>query len=265
MCQGVGVYSNRAGINNSILAGASVSEYHNELGQPIGFPVENWQPCEHPRDAQMQGRLCRLEPIDIDAHASDLFDAFSRDRDQGNWTYLPYGPFATEEELRTWIFSSCLSDDPCFFSVIDNSSGKAVGVASYLRIEPGAGVIEVGHIHFSPLMQGKPVSTEAMYLMMRQVFDVWGYRRYEWKCDSLNQPSCNAARRLGFMFEGIFRQATMYKNRNRDTAWFSILDREWPTLKAVFESWLDPANFDADGHQKTSLSTAMHEALTALR
>jgi RimJ/RimL family protein N-acetyltransferase len=164
-----------------------VSEYHNELGQPIGFPVENWRPCEYPRGAQIQGRLCRLEPIDIDDHASDLFDAFSRDRDQRNWTYLPYGPFATEEELRAWMLSACLGDDPCFFSVIDNSSGKAAGVASYLRIEPGVGVIEVGHIHFSPLMQGKPVSTEAMYLMMRQVFDVWGYRRYEWKCDSLNQ------------------------------------------------------------------------------
>jgi RimJ/RimL family protein N-acetyltransferase len=126
-------------------------------------------------------------------------------------------------------------------------------------------VIEVGHIHFSPLMQGKPVSTDAMYLMMRQVFDVWGYRRYEWKCDSLNQPSCTAAKRLGFMFEGIFRQATMYKQRNRDTAWYSILDREWPMAKVVFEDWLQPGNFDAQGRQKTSLSQTMQQALSALR
>ncbi len=242
-----------------------MSEFNNELGQPIGFPVPDWQACEHPRDAIMHGSLCRLEPIDIDQHASDLFAAFSLDQDQRNWTYLPYGPFTTEDEFRGWVSSSCLGDDPCFFSVIDLETGKAVGVASYLRIEPGVGVIEVGHIHFSPLMQGKPISTAAMYLMMRQVFDVWGYRRYEWKCDSLNGPSCAAAKRLGFMFEGIFRQATMYKQRNRDTAWYSILDREWPAVKAVFENWLDAENFNADGKQKTSLSQSMLQALAPLR
>jgi RimJ/RimL family protein N-acetyltransferase len=240
-------------------------ELINDLGQPIGFPVPDWQACEHPRGATMQGRLCRLEPVDPDKHASDLFAAFAQDQDQGNWTYLPYGPFATEDELRSWMFAACLGDDPCFFSVIDLETEKAVGVASYLRIEPGVGVIEVGHIHFSPLMQGRPISTEAMYLMMRQVFDVWGYRRYEWKCDALNQPSCAAARRLGFMFEGIFRQATMYKQRNRDTAWFSILDREWPTARAVFENWLGVENFDAGGRQKTSLSESMQQALAKLR
>jgi RimJ/RimL family protein N-acetyltransferase len=240
-------------------------ELNNDLGQPIGFPVPDWQACEHPRGASMRGKLCRLEPVDPDTHASDLFAAFAQDHDQRNWTYLPYGPFATEEALRSWMLAACLGDDPCFFSVIDLATGKVVGVASYLRIEPGVGVIEVGHIHFSPLMQGKPISTEAMYLMMRQVFDVWGYRRYEWKCDALNQPSCAAARRLGFMFEGIFRQATMYKQRNRDTAWFSILDREWPTARAVFESWLSAENFDAEGRQKTSLSESMQQALAELR
>jgi len=242
-----------------------LSQLTNQQGQPIGFPIDDWQACEHPRGAQMQGRFCRLEPIDLEQHASDLFAAFSLNQDQRNWTYLPYGPFASEEELRTWIFSTCLSDDPCFFTVIDLQTGTAVGVASYLRIEPGAGVIEVGHIHFSPSMQGKPISTEAMYLMMRQVFDAWGYRRYEWKCDALNQPSCLAAQRLGFMFEGIFRQATMYKKRNRDTSWFSILDREWPTAKAIFEAWLEPDNFDANGRQKSSLSQAMQQAMAALR
>jgi RimJ/RimL family protein N-acetyltransferase len=242
-----------------------MSELNNELGQPIGFPLPDWQVCEHPRGAIMEGKLCRLEPVDVDKHAHDLFAAFSQDQDQRNWTYLPYGPFATEDELRSWMLSACLSDDPCFFSVIDLATGKAVGIASYLRIVPGVGVIEVGHIHFSPLMQGRPISTEAMYLMMRQVFDVWGYRRYEWKCDALNRPSCAAAQRLGFMFEGIFRQATMYKQRNRDTAWYSILDREWPTAKAVFESWMEAGNFAADGGQKTSLSQTMQQALEQLR
>ena len=240
-------------------------ELTNDLGQPIGFPLADWQACEHPRGAIMTGKLCRLEPVDVDQHTHDLFVAFSQDQDSRNWTYLPYGPFATEEELRSWMLATCLGDDPCFFSVIDLATGKAVGVASYLRIVPGVGVIEVGHIHFSPLIQGTPISTEAMYLMMRQVFDVWGYRRYEWKCDALNRPSCAAALRLGFMFEGIFRQATMYKQRNRDTAWYSILDREWPAAKAVFESWLEAGNFVADGGQKTSLSQTMQQALVEQR
>ena len=237
----------------------------NELGQPVGKPIEGWSAREHPRNTLMQGKLCRLEPVDAEKHVQDLFLAFSEDQDQRNWTYLPYGPFGSEEETRSWISSTCLGDDPCFFSVIELETGKAVGLASYLRIEPAIGVIEVGHIHFSPLMQGKPISTEAMYLMMRQVFEAWGYRRYEWKCDSLNRPSTNAAQRLGFMFEGIFRQATMYKQRNRDTAWYSILDREWPAVKAAFENWLKDENFDRDGVQKTSLSQTMQQALSALR
>ena len=242
-----------------------MTDYVNELGQPIGFPVPGWQACEHPRGARLQGRLCRLEPIDPAVHATDLFTAFAEDRVGRNWTYMPYGPFASASELRAWIRSSCLGDDPCFFSIIDAASGKATGIASYLRIEPGVGVIEVGHIHFSPLMQGRPIATEAMYLMMRQVFDVWGYRRYEWKCDALNQPSRSAAGRLGFAFEGIFRQATMYKGRNRDTAWYAMLDLEWPLAKQAFEDWLDAGNFDAAGRQRSSLSQTMRAALAPLR
>ena len=242
-----------------------MAEIINELGQPVGFPVADWQPREHPRGATMDGSLCRLEPIDIDLHANDLFAAFSQDKDQRNWTYLPYGPFANEEDFRSWVLAACLGDDPCFFAVIDRASEKAVGVASYLRIEPAVGVIEVGHIHFSPSMQGKPISTEAMFLMMRQVFEIWGYRRYEWKCDALNAPSCAAALRLGFMFEGIFRQATIYKQRNRDTAWYSILDREWPVAKAVYERWLSKENFDTEGIQRSSLSHSMQQALAGLR
>jgi len=235
--------------------------HKNSLNQPIGFPLENWQACEHPRGAHMQGRLCALEPLNRDHHSVDLFEAFSRDFDHRNWTYLPYGPFASLVEFQDWIDATCLGDDPCFFTIIDLDSGKAVGVASYLRIVPASGVIEVGHIHFSPLIQGSAISTEAMYLMMKLVFDELGYRRYEWKCDALNAPSCAAARRLGFEFEGIFRQATMYKQRNRDTAWFSVIDKEWPVIKKVFEEWLSSDNFDDDGKQLGSLSKIMMKAL----
>ena len=208
----------------------------------------------------MKGRQCRLEPIDAGRHASDLFEAFIQD-DGRNWTYLAYGPFEQESDLIAWIESTCLGDDPCFFAIVDLATGKAVGVASYLRIDPVNGVIEVGHIHFSPLIQGTAIATETMYLMMRQVFDVWGYRRYEWKCDALNKPSCAAARRFGFVYEGIFRQAIMYKQRNRDTAWFAVIDRDWPKVKEVLEAWLNPNNFDADGKQLSRLSTEMEKAL----
>jgi len=235
--------------------------HKNSLNQPIGFPLHDWQACEHPRGSHMQGRLCKLEPISRDHHSLELFEAFSHDIDDRNWTYLPYGPFASLAELKSWIEATCLGDDPCFFTIIDLDSGKAVGVASFLRIVPATGVIEVGHIHFSPLIQGSAISTEAMYLMMKLVFEELGYRRYEWKCDALNGPSCTAAKRLGFEFEGIFRQATMYKQRNRDTAWYSVIDKEWPVIKQVFESWLNSDNFDDDGKQRTSLSQSMRRAL----
>ena len=153
------------------------------------------------------------------------------------------------------MMKTCLDDDPLFHAVVDRANGRATGVASYLRIEERAGVIEVGHINYAPPLQRTPASTEAMYLMMRRVFDELGYRRYEWKCDALNAPSRAAARRLGFRFEGIFRQATVYKGRNRDTAWFSVLDSEWPALKAAFERWLSPENFDEDGRQRQSLAS----------
>jgi RimJ/RimL family protein N-acetyltransferase len=238
-----------------------LSKYKNSLNQPIGFPLESWQAVKHPKGLSMSGRLCRIEPVSRDQHSEELYKAYALDVENKNWTYLPYGPFATLEQFQSWIGNSCLDDDPCFFAVIDHATGQAVGLASYLRIEPAVGVIEVGHIHFSPLMQGSAISTEAMYLMMKLVFDELGYRRYEWKCDALNAPSCASAKRLGFEFEGIFRQATIYKQRNRDTAWYSILDREWPVIKAIFETWLNRDNFDADGQQKTSLSGAMLKAL----
>lgn len=226
-------------------------------GREIGEPVTNWQPCQSPPRANMRGSYCRLEPFDVSRHAADLLEAFLQDARHLNWTYLPYGPFASLDEFEAWAQNTCVGSDPQFHSIIDLQTERAVGMASYLRIDPPTGVIEVGHIHLSPLMQATRLSTECMYLMMLRVFDELGYRRYEWKCDALNRASVKAALRLGFQFEGIFRQATMYKGRNRDTAWFAILDRDWPRLKAGFEAWLSADNFNGDGSQKRRLQTCM--------
>jgi RimJ/RimL family protein N-acetyltransferase len=230
-------------------------DHVNDLGQPIGFPLPDWSARPRPPRSAMEGRFCRVEPIDPARHAADLHAANSLDREGRNWTYLPYGPFARLEEYRLWLDRVAAGEDPLFQAIIDHRSGRAVGVASYMRIDPAAGVIEVGGINYAPPLQRTPAATEAMYLMMRRVFDELGYRRYEWKCDSLNAPSRAAAQRLGFRYEGMFRQATVYKARNRDTCWFSILDSEWPALRARFEKWLNPANFDAAGQQRRSLSS----------
>jgi len=174
------------------------------------------------------------------------------------WTYLPYGPFDTLESYRAWMEGMCRRSDPLFYAIVDRETGRAVGLAAYLRIDPASGSIEVGHLNFSPLLQRTPASTESMYLMMERAFNL-GYRRYEWKCDALNGPSRSAAQRLGFSFEGIFRQATVVKGRNRDTAWFSVIDQEWPTLKEAFQRWLHPTNFDEMGKQRARLSTMTAE------
>ncbi len=232
---------------------SDMGERVNGLGQPIGFEVTGWMARPRPPRMPMEGRTCRLEPYEP-RHAADLFAAYSKDREGRNWTYLGYGPFADAAAFEAFAAATYPGDDPMFHTVIDRDSGKAVGVASYLRIDPASGVIEVGHINFSPALQATVMASEAMYLMMRRVFDELGYRRYEWKCDALNAPSRRAAERLGFVYEGTFRQATIYKGRNRDTAWFSITDSEWPALKRAFEAWLDPSNFDAAGRQKRSLA-----------
>ncbi len=235
----------------------------NDLGLPVGAPVEGWEARRRPPNIAMEGRYCRVEPLDPERHAADLHAANSEDGEGRIWAYLPYGPFETAAEYRAWAMRDCLGDDPLFHAVVDTGSGRfggrAVGVASYLRIEPAVGVIEVGHINYAPPLQRRPAATEAMYLMMRRVFDELGYRRYEWKCDALNARSRAAATRLGFRFEGVFRQATIYKGRNRDTAWFAIIDEEWPALKACFERWLDAANFDDAGNQRESLSALTGE------
>ncbi len=227
----------------------------NEFGQPIGVPLPEWSPRPLPPRTPIEGRFCRVEPLDPERHAADLFAANSEDAEGRNWTYLPYGPFPAFDLFLGWVAAACRSNDPLRHAIVDARTGRAVGVASLMRIDPAAGVIEVGGITYSPRLQRKPAATEAMYLLMRRVFDELGYRRYEWKCDSLNAPSRGAAQRLGFRFEGLFRQATVYKGRNRDTAWFSILDSEWPALRAAFERWLDPANFDAEGRQRASLAS----------
>jgi RimJ/RimL family protein N-acetyltransferase len=171
-----------------------------------------------------------------------------------NWTYLPYGPFNDRADYHAWVEQIAKADDPFFHAIVDRSTKKAIGVASLMRIDPLNGVIEVGHINYSPLLQGTSAATEAMFLLMRRVFDELGYRRYEWKCNSLNGPSRAAALRLGFQYEGLFRQAAVVKGRNRDTAWYSIIDREWPALKRAYQAWLSPDNFTHTGAQLLRLS-----------
>ena len=224
----------------------------NPLGQPIGAPLPGWTPPPLPPREPIEGRYVRVVPMD-EQFAGDLYAAHLQDRDGRNWTYLPYGPFANERDFGQWMRKTCFGADPLFHAIIDRATGCAAGVAAYMRITPESGAIEVGHVCFSPLLQRGRGGTEAMYLMMKRVFDL-GYRRYEWKCDALNAPSRTAAQRLGFSFEGIFRQATVYKGRNRDTAWYAAIDSEWPALSRAFDTWLDPGNFDASGCQRSNLS-----------
>lgn len=223
--------------------------HHNPLGQAVGAPLEMVFPRPRPPPTPMKGRFCSVVPTDVASHASALFGAFGADQHGGNWTYLPYGPFDHLDAFRGWMQTTCIGTDPLFHTILD-TDGRPQGLASYLRIEPASGVIEVGHIHLANALQRTPAATEAMYLMMARVFDQLNYRRYEWKCDALNEPSRRAALRLGFFFEGIFRKATHYKGRNRDTAWFSVIDDEWPALKTAFQQWLAPTNMDAHGRQR---------------
>jgi RimJ/RimL family protein N-acetyltransferase len=228
----------------------------NDLNQPIGAPLDDWTARPRPPRTPMTGRLCRVEPVDVERHAADLYSSTTN---PANWTYLFYGPFADLDAYRQWFAGISALDDPLFHTIVDEASGKAVGVASYLRIDPPNGVVEVGHLNFSPLLQRTATATEAMYLMMRRAFDELGYRRYEWKCDSLNAPSRRAAERLGFTYEGDFRQAIVVKGRNRDTSWYSIVDAGWPARKSALEGWLAPGNFDAAGRQRRRLAEFMSD------
>ncbi len=213
----------------------------------LGTPVPDWVAPPAPSAQSFTGTLVRLEPLDIAAHGADLFLAY-QGHDQV-WDYLPYGPFETEDALKAWIATTAEMPAHRFYAIWSKDVEAWCGVASYLRIAPAAGSIEVGHLNFSPALQGTTAATEAMYLMMTWAFDA-GYRRYEWKCDALNAPSRRAAQRLGFSYEGIFRQATVVKGRNRDTAWFAITDQEWPALRVAFQRWLSPENQPSGTQQK---------------
>ncbi|MFE7753343.1 GNAT family N-acetyltransferase [Streptomyces sp. NPDC057428] len=229
-------------------------EHANEFGQPIGEPVPGWTARPLPHGRTLAGRYCRLEALDPARHAQEVFAALRSARDDRDWTYMAVGPFSSAAEFEVWIREAASGTDPQHYAVIDHRSGRAVGTLSLMRQDPANGVIEVGNVMFSPLLKRTTVATEAQLLLMTHVFDDLGYRRYEWKCDSRNAPSRRAAERLGFGYEGTFRQAVVYKGRSRDTAWYSIINSEWPTLRQSFASWLEPANFDNDGRQRRSLA-----------
>ncbi len=231
----------------------------NEYRQPIGPDVPGWTPRARPPREPAAGRYCRLEPLSAARHAADLYRAFSQAPDGRDWTYMGVGPFASEGDYRAFAEKAERDDDPLHHAVIELSTGRALGSLALMRADPAAGSIEVGFVSYSPALKRTRAATEAQYLLMRRAFDELGYRRYEWKCDALNAPSRSAAARLGFQYEGVFRQATVYKGRSRDTAWFSIIDREWPALRAAYERWLDPANFDAAGGQRATLARLIEE------
>ncbi|WP_284162518.1 GNAT family protein [Frigidibacter sp. SD6-1] len=225
---------------------------------PTGPDVPDWRPACRPEEKDMAGRHVNLERLGAAAHATELHAAFAGRPDL--WTYMGYGPFAAEDDYRRWIEGMEGQRDPCFYAIRDLSSGRAAGVAAFLRITPDHGTIEVGHICLSPALQGTRAATEAMVLMMGWAF-ANGYRRYEWKCDALNRPSRRAAERFGFSYEGTFRQHMVYKGRNRDTAWFAMTDGDWARLEPCFDRWLADGNFDAEGRQRDSLSALTRPVL----
>ncbi|MCV2888719.1 GNAT family N-acetyltransferase [Ruegeria aquimaris] len=225
----------------------------NHLGQPIGFALPEWQACPRPDRRVLAGRFARLEPLDAATHGNDLWSAFAADAEGRCWTYMPFGPFDEQAGFTAFLAAMSQGDDPVYYAIVDQARGTTVGIASFMRIQPEHGVIEVGGIAYAPALQRTPAASEAMFLMMAHAFDDLGYRRYEWKCDALNAASRRAAARLGFSYDGLFEQAIIYKGRNRDTAWFSVLDRDWPKVKRGFETWLSPENFDAAGTQRRGL------------
>ena len=219
----------------------------------FGEIVESFSIPPHPKGISIEGRLVDLKPLNSNKYAKELFLSNSLDEKGINWAYLPYGPFDSQVNYTKWIKSFEEGDDPVFFAIISKKLKKAIGIASFLRINPTKGLIEVGHINYSPLLQKTTEATEAMFLMMKWVFDN-GYRRYEWKCNALNLKSRRAAQRLGFSYEGVFRQMTINKGRNRDTAWFAIIDKEWAEIERCFDQFLSESNFDNNGKSKVSLT-----------
>ena len=223
---------------------------------PLGEPVD-WQPVERPRRQTLEGEHVLLRPLEAERDTESLFAAsHPPEGNPGIWTYLPYGPYDGVDQLRAGLESAQASEDPLFFTIVRRRDLRPLGVASYLRMEPEFGVIEIGHIWFGVPLQRTTGATEAIYLMARHVFDVLGYRRLEWKCNALNVASRRAAERFGFTFEGVFRNHMVVKGRNRDSAWYAITAEEWEPLRCAFEAWLAPENFDGEGRQRRSLSEA---------
>lgn len=211
-----------------------------------------WKPARLPALAPIEGEYARLEPLDASRHAQPIYAAVAGADEL--WRFLPYGPFENEPAFTAWIAENAASSDPLFYAILDRASGEPRGLGSYLRMVPQHGVIEIGHLLFSPSLQRTRQATEAIYLWSRHAFDDLGNRRLEWKCNAQNAPSRRAAERFGFTFEGVFRQHMVVKDRNRDSAWYSITDVEWPSRRAAFEAWLSPDNFDEDGRQRHSLA-----------
>lgn len=229
----------------------------NEFDQIVGHSVIDWTPCLLPNLTKQHGRFCSVEPLLVDTHGPELFDVLCVNNEP-SWTYLPKEYFKTYSSFKAWLDSELSRPDQRFYTIVDKKRRQAVGMCAYLRINPDHGVIEIGCINFAPFLKQTPAATESMYLMMCHAFDDLGYRRYEWKCNNLNEASKKAALRLGFKFEGVFRQSNVFKNRNRDTAWFSILDNEWPDIKTRLQRWLSHDNFDVDGQQIKRLSDINH-------
>ena len=218
----------------------------------FGFPVK-FKKAKLPLKKKLIGKYCNLEPINIKKHSISLYKNFSLDKKNVIWNYLPYGPFKSYGSFKKWLKSFCLNKDPFFYAIYSKRYDQYCGMASYLRITPKHGSIEVGHINYSPILQNTVEGTETMYLMMKNAFEVLGNRRYEWKCNNLNSASKYAAERLGFKFEGIFRQMFIFKGKNRDTAWYSIIDKEWPNYKKKYLSYFKKSNFISGNRQKKRL------------
>jgi RimJ/RimL family protein N-acetyltransferase len=212
----------------------------------------DWKPARHPERVALEGESVTLEPVDPARHTRALYSA--ADGAPAIWDYLPYGPFESQESFTGWLEARAATDDPLFYALVDRGAGVAQGMASYLRMDLANGVIEIGHIWFAPVMQRTRQATEAIFVLARHAFDDLGYRRLEWKCDSLNAQSRRAAERFGFVFEGVFRRHMVVKGRNRDTAWYAMTDGDWPLRRAAFEAWLAPDNFDQAGRQRQSLA-----------
>lgn len=224
----------------------------NEFNQEIGFPIENWHSRELPQRITLTGEYCELQPLDSERHATQLFEALKR---SGNeiWTYVPCGPFAELEDFKQFVINCNSSDKSVFFAIVDKKSGRAVGTVALINVDEKNGSIEAGYVVYSVELKKTPVATEAQYLLMKYVFEDLKYRRYEWKCDSLNKPSESAALRLGFTFEGTFRQVVVYKGRSRDSTYLSVIDSEWKATQEVFEKWLSADNL-VNGVQRCSLN-----------